>query len=82
MVTAQPGGQITTAVAECADDELATGGGILSTSTDNNIVNPAWQHRGIPLSDPTTWELNYANPAQDPVQIQAYAECAKLVDVP
>lgn len=36
---------------------------------------------GVPPDNPTTWELNYFNLGPDPITLEAYAECAKLVDV-
>jgi hypothetical protein len=47
-----------------------------------HTINPGWQHRGVPPDNPTTWELNYFNLGPDPITLEAYAECAKLVDVP
>ena len=78
-VVAQPN-VLTIVVTECAEDELATGRGIGRQSTSGD--NPGLQDHRIPTNDPTTWELRYLNPGPNPVDIQAFAECAKLVDVP
>ena len=72
-----------TAVAQCAPDEKATGGG--TNEIYSNTSNPEPQQVsdiGLPVDDPTRWEIEYSNPGPDYVVIQAFAQCAKLVDAP
>ncbi|MGB7665367.1 MAG: hypothetical protein WBL67_21730 [Nitrososphaeraceae archaeon] len=71
-----------TAFARCAADELATGGGT-GESFSGNTVNPGpVRDFGTPDANPTMWQFEYSNPGPSPVNLQAFAECAKLVDVP
>jgi hypothetical protein len=75
-----------TIVVECAPDEVATGGGYGDTSflQEDNVINPLFQENAgqsgdLPL---TSWELRYTNPGPEPVVIEPFAVCAKLVDAP
>ena len=69
------------AAAKCAPDELATGGGYLVDDTAGPF--PLFvQDMGIPLDAPDTWSLTVFNQNEEGMFIRAFAECAKLVDVP
>lgn len=67
--------------AVCDSDEVATGGGATYAMSvfGPNEINPT-------ISDYATldngWEAFALNPGPNPMIIEAYAECAKLVDVP
>jgi hypothetical protein len=37
---------------------------------------------GLPEMQPNTWQLDVGNPGPEDIAFQAFAECAKLVDVP
>jgi hypothetical protein len=79
-VTVPPGGT-TFARAQCASDEVVTGGGIRVAGAGNTI-NPTDAFSAEPNTQPTEWVHLYTNPGPNSVAIEAYAECAKLVDVP
>lgn len=67
------------AVAECDPDEVATGGGIANTG-GGNVINPFTADSQ--QEDPPRWEMNVINPDPNPIGIEAFAVCAKLVDAP
>jgi hypothetical protein len=67
--------------ASCAPDEVATGGGIRD-SGGGNTLNTVVDDSGIPSGAPTQWRVTLTNLGPSFVTIQAFAECAQLVDVP
>ena len=79
-----PPGTSGEATAKCESGEVATGGGLFHTSGANEI-NPPEDDQGNPAAKPTEWTVRYLNPSgpnQLSAVIQAFAECAKLVDAP
>lgn len=70
-----------TVTAPCNSDEVATGGGY-EIDDEFNEVNPSVVHSGTPSNAPNTWSFTLSNPGPLPVDILAFVECAKLVDVP
>lgn len=68
--------------AECADNEVATGGGLKIEWIDVGQNNPTYQKTGTPGDAPNTWEVEFFNHSGAAVNIQAFAVCAQLVDVP
>ncbi len=79
-VTVPPGGT-SFAIARCNPDEVVTGGGIRVAGAGNTI-NPTVEFSAELNTQPTEWWHAYTNPGPNAVPIEAYAECAKLVDVP
>jgi Collagen triple helix repeat (20 copies) len=79
-VTVPPGGT-SFAIARCNPDEVVTGGGIRVAGAGNTI-NPTDEFSAELNTQPTEWWHAYTNPGPNAVPIEAYAECAKLVDVP
>jgi hypothetical protein len=82
-----PGGGAATAIAPCNLDEKVTGGGSLIAvhDLDTNEINPNRiddRPRADEIFDENSWEVSYYNPGPSSVTIQAWAECAKLVDSP
>lgn len=73
-----PSGGNAVVEAECAPDEVVTGGGTLYADL-NNEVNPNLVDGST--SD-TSWGYGIQNPGPNDVDIQIYAQCAKLVDIP
>ena len=65
----------------CASDEVVTGGGSEVTS-GGNLINPTHRDFAEPTNDPDRWTVTATNPGPNPIQIRAFAVCAKLVDVP
>lgn len=65
----------------CASDEVVTGGGSEITS-GGNLINPT--HRNYPerANNQDRWTVTVTNPGPNPIDIRAFAVCAKLVDVP
>jgi hypothetical protein len=80
-----PVGETSTVIASCNSDEKVTGGGSLIGVHDDNVneINPNRiddrPQDDIPF-DQNSWEVIYNNPGPSAVSIQAWAECAKLVD--
>jgi hypothetical protein len=62
-------------------DEVVTGEGIRVAGAGNTI-NPTDKFFAEPNTQPTEWWHNYTNPGPNSVAIKAYAEYAKLVDIP
>ena len=77
-----PSSQLGISTALCAVDEVATGGGMFLRKFGTDIGLSSVLDVGLPTAQPNSWEVSYENPGPDVVQIQAFAECAKLVDVP
>ena len=82
-----PGGGAATATAPCNSDEKVTGGGSLIAvhDLDTNEINPNRvddRPMADEIFDVNSWEVFYNNPGPSSVTIQAWAECAKLVDSP
>jgi hypothetical protein len=65
----------------CASDEVVTGGGSEVTS-GGNLINPTQRDFAEPTNDPDRWTVTATNPGPNPIEIRAFAVCAKLVDVP
>jgi hypothetical protein len=65
----------------CNPDEVVTGGGIRVEGAGNTI-NPSDEFSAELNTQPTEWWHEYTNPGPNSVAREAYAECAKLVDVP
>jgi hypothetical protein len=65
------------APAECNPDEVVTGGGFQYVESDNER-NPSIASFSIGDG----WVISAFNPGPNPMPINAFAECAKLVDVP
>lgn len=76
------GGQLDSTSAECDPDEVVTGGGHALGGAENNIVNVPHADIGLPEMQPNAWQLEVGNPGPDEIPFRAFAECAKLVDVP
>ena len=57
-----------------------TGGGIRVEGAGNTI-NPTDAESAEPNTQPNEWVHLYTNPGPNAVPIEAYTECAKLVDV-
>ncbi len=70
-------GQTGNAQASCAPDEVLTGGGVRYQPDGPNQVNPSIDIQ--PLT-PTIWEFVVTNPGPERVEIQAFGQCAELVD--
>jgi hypothetical protein len=68
--------------AECADGEVATGGGLKIEWITLGQNNPTYQMTGTPGDAPNTWEVEFFNNSGADANIQAFAVCAQLVDVP
>lgn len=79
-VTVPPGGT-TFARVQCGPGEVVTGEGIRVEGAGNTI-NPTDAFSAEPNTQPNEWVHSYTNPGPSNVAIEAYAECAKLVDVP
>jgi hypothetical protein len=77
-----PSSELGISTALCAVDEVATGGGMFLRKFGTDIGLSSVLDVGLPTAQPNSWEVSYENPGPDVVQIQAFAECAKLVDVP
>jgi len=67
--------------AQCASDEVVTGGG-MEVQDEINVINPTIGDNGSPPFNPNMWRAIYDNPGPQPVVVRAFAECAKLVDAP
>jgi hypothetical protein len=65
----------------CASDEVVTGGGSEVTS-GGNLINPTHRDYAEPTNNPDRWTVTVTNPGPNPIDIRAFAVCAKLVDVP
>ena len=65
----------------CASDEVVTGGGSEVTS-GGNLINPTHRDYAEPTNDPDRWTVTVTNPGPNPIDIRAFAVCAKLVDIP
>ncbi len=65
----------------CASDEVVTGGGSEVTS-GGNLINPTHRDYAEPTNNPDRWTVTITNPGPNPIDIRAFAVCAKLVDVP
>ena len=65
----------------CASDEVVTGGGSEVTS-GGNLINPTHRDYAEPTNDPDRWTVTVTNPRPNPIEIRAFAVCAKLVDIP
>lgn len=76
-----PAGGSAFARAPCAPDEVVTGGGIRIQDARNSI-NPTGAFSAEPNTQPNEWVHLYTNPGPNDVPIEAYAKCAKLVDMP
>ena len=83
FVTVQPNSE-GFAHADCAADEVATGGGVIESPPLTNEINPFVEDLGGQVGIPpkSAWVFFYDNPGPEEVLIQAFAECAKLVDAP
>ena len=75
------GGSTRSTSAICASDEVVTGGGSEVTS-GGNLINPTHRDFAEPTNDPDRWTVTATNPGPNPIEIRAFAVCAKLVDVP
>jgi hypothetical protein len=66
--------------AQCAPDEVVTGGGTSYVPVDPtaNEINPL----ELDLATPDGWGFRVDNPGPSDVGISTFAQCAKLVDVP
>ena len=71
-------GNLGEALATCAADEVVTGGG--SWIQDSNNMNA--HVFSAKASNSESWLVQLPNPGPGSVIIQAFAECAKLVDAP
>ena len=81
--TTVPPGELRTATASCEPGEVVTGGGVTQFSINFlNQDNPGTFTSGNAVQNPTEWRYDYFNPGPIRVQIQAVAECAKLVEAP
>jgi len=77
------GGQMTEiSSTECADGEVATGGGLKIEWIILGQNNPTYQMTGTPGDAPNTLEVEFDNNSGADANIQAFAVCAQLVDVP
>jgi hypothetical protein len=65
----------------CASDEVVTGGGSEVTS-GGNLINPTHRNYAEPTNNPDRWTVTVTNPGPNPIDIRAFAVCAKLVDLP
>ena len=65
----------------CASDEVVTGGGSEVTS-GGNLINPTHRDYAEPTNNLDRWTVTVTNPGPNPIDIRAFAVCAKLVDVP
>lgn len=73
-----PGGH-GVAFVECGPDEVVTGGGFQHVmSSNDNEINPSV----VSASFGNEWFTSVFNPGPNPMTINAFAECAKLIDVP
>jgi hypothetical protein len=78
-----PSSETRTATATCASDEFATGGGYFVQGPGTlTAMEPTIDDFGTPITAPNTWSVEYSNPFSASVNIQAHAECAKLVEAP
>ena len=79
-IPGNPPGTITTIFTECADDEIVVGGGY-STSYWGGIIagNAKFSPWVTESSTDNGWLVEYTPRSQNPVNVQAFAECAKLV---
>jgi hypothetical protein len=71
-----------TSSVECTDGEVATGGGLKIEWIALGQNNPTYQMTGTPGDAPNTWEVEFTNNSGAGANIQAFAVCAQLVDVP
>lgn len=74
-------GSTTSRSAICASDEVVTGGGSEVTS-GGNLINPTIRDYAEPTNNPNRWTVTVTNPGPNPIDIRAFAVCAKLVDIP
>jgi hypothetical protein len=78
-----PAGQTGFSRANCASDEVVTGGGTTTNNPESNEVNPPDLDLGQgPTNAPNQWHFQLFNPGPSSMDIIAYAECTKLVDAP
>ena len=47
-----------------------------------NLINPTHRDYAEPTNNPDRWTVTVTNPGPNPIDIRAFAVCAKLVDVP
>ena len=71
------GGSTSSRSAICASDEVVTGGGSEVTS-GGNLINPTHRDFAEPTNDPDRWTVTATNPGPNPIEIRAFAVCAKL----
>ena len=64
-----------------AENVFAYSNNQASTGT-NACGNGERPDLGVPVAAPNHWQVLLINPGPNPVTIQAFAECAKLVDAP
>jgi hypothetical protein len=74
-------GSTTSRSAICASDEVITGGGSEVTG-GGNLINPTIRDYAEPTNNPNRWTVTVTNPGPNPIDIRAFAVCAKLVDGP